>query len=288
MIININTLKYLKDIFNSEKKDIVKLYIFDFADIIYNCIQPFLIGKAIDDLLRNNFLWVIVLVVTYLINVLIEYINNIDDDIIYNRIKFNYRKKYYCNALNKSVSTSTIDANIELVDEVIEFVRCLVANYLESVCMLCAAMIFICKNFGFQIQVIVFSVCLILIFIGIITNKKQVKNLYALYDINEKRRIKIGSRDLDTYSSFLSKRYHLIISNSKIDARGTLTISIIRILVLSVSLFLYSREQAISVGIIYAGIEYIIMLMDGFDAIPRLYYDYKDISICVDKIDLYK
>ena len=119
VIININTLKYLKDIFNSEKKDIVKLYIFDFADIIYNCIQPFLIGKAIDDLLRNNFLWVIVLVVTYLINVLIEYINNIDDDIIYNRIKFNYRKKYYCNALNKSVSTSTIDANIELVDEVI-------------------------------------------------------------------------------------------------------------------------------------------------------------------------
>ena len=72
---------YLKDIFNSEKKDIVKLYIFDFADIIYNCIQPFLIGKAIDDLLRNNFLWVFVLVVTYLINVLIEYINNIDDDI---------------------------------------------------------------------------------------------------------------------------------------------------------------------------------------------------------------
>lgn len=36
----------------------------------------------------------------------------------------------------------------------------------------------------------------------------------------------------------------------------------------------------------YSGIEYIFMLISSFNMIPDLYYEYKDVSLCVDKIDL--
>ncbi|MBR4892856.1 MAG: hypothetical protein IKZ35_02615 [Clostridia bacterium] len=279
---------YLKDMFNSEKRDILRLYSFDFVDSIYICIQPFLIGKAIDGLFDNSFLWLFVLIGAYLFNVLIGYFNNIDDDIVYNRIKLKYRNRYYHNAINRNIATSTIDANVELVDSVVDFIRCFVANYLEKGFMLFAALIFVFSNFGFQIQATVFFACLISVFIGIVANKKMIPNLNALYDVNEERRVKIGSRDSNVYTSFLNKRYSLIITNSKIDATGTLIINFIRIIALASSLFFCSKEPAASIGIIYAGIEYIIMLMDGFDAIPEIYYEFKDVSICVHKINSFK
>ena len=277
---------YLKDIFNSEKRDILKLYSFDFVDSIYICIQPFLIGKAIDGLFNNDFLWLFVLIGAFLFNALMGYLNNLHDDIVYSRIKLKYRNRYYSNAVNRNVATSTIDANVELVDSIADFIRCFVADYLEKVFMLFAAMIFVFRNFGFKIQATVFLACLISIFIGIVTNKKMMPNLNALYDDNEERRVKIGSRDSNVYTVFLNKRYSLINSNSKINATGTLIISFIRIIALAGSLFYCSKEPAASIGIIYAGIEYIIMLMDGFNALPEIYYDFKDISICVHKIDL--
>ena len=279
---------YLKDMFNSEKRDILRLYSFDFADSIYICIQPFLIGKAIDGLFDNNFLWLFVLIGAYLFNVLMGYFNNIDDDIVYNRIKLEYRNRYYHNAINRNIATSTIDANVELVDSAVDFIRCFVANYLEKGFMLFAALIFVFSNFGFQIQAIVFFACLISVFIGIVANKKMIPNLNTLYDVNEERRVKIGSRDSNVYTGFLNKRYSLIIANSKIDAAGTLIINFIRIIALASSLFFCSKEPAASIGIIYAGIEYIIMLMDGFDALPEIYYEFKDVSICVHRINLCK
>jgi len=264
------------------------LYFFDLINIIYACFQPFLIGKTIDSLQNNNFLWIIVLIVACLINSAIVFFNNIDDDVVYNRIKLDYESSYYANAVKKGIPTSVIDSNVELVDNIVEFIRCFAVKYLEGICMLCATSIFIFKNFEIELQVFVFLLCFILVFVGIVTNKKQVTQLRTLYDINEERRIKIGSRSSDIFLSFLKRRYSLIISNSKKEAIGTLIIDIVSILVLAGSLFLCSRDGNMSVGLIYAGIEYIIMLIEGLNTIPEFYYDCQELLICIDKIDLHK
>ena len=152
--------------------------------------------------------------------------------------------------------------------------------------MLCFSLFFILNNFSFFIKIYVVVLSVVAALIGICFNKKQIPNLNKLYSIKEKQRDKIGSRNSGIYKSFLNKMYSLNLHNSIIDSKGILFMNVITVCLLAGSLFLFTKEANITLGIMYSGIEYIFMLISSFNMIPDLYYEYKDVSLCVDKIDL--
>lgn len=280
------SLKYLDKVFCNSKNDIIRLWCFDAIDMAYDWVQPLLIGCAIDGLINQRYIGLIILIVLYLINVVINYFNNTNDDIVYNTIKSEFRVRYYENALKRNLNTSTIEANIELVDKPVEFIRCFCVNYLNCIGMLCFSLFFILNNFSFFIKIYVVALSIVAALIGICFNKKQIPNLNKLYSIKEKQRDKIGSRNSGIYKNFLNKMYSLNIYNSIIDSKGILFMNFITVCLLAGSLFLFTKEANITLGIMYSGIEYIFMLISSFDMIPDLYYEYKDVSLCIDKIDL--
>ena len=56
-------------------------------------------------------------------------------------------------------------------------------------------------------------------------------------------------------------------------------------LIMVLSLLILSNKADITLGSLYAGLEYIAMLISGFSIIPDVYYDYKVTEICVKRID---
>lgn len=278
--------KYIRTVVCHSKHDIIKLWCFDAADLVYDWFQPLLIGCAIDDLMNQSYRGLIVFIVLYLIDTGINYFNNTDDNKVYNNIKKEFRCKYYKKAVESNLDTSKIDSNVELVDRPIEFVRCLFVNYFNCVGMLLFSIVFILCNYSLYIGIFVFALNVVNAIVGTYFNQKQIPNVNELYNSKEKRRDKIGSRNLCVYKTFLSNIYRLDFHNSKIDAKGMFFINVITVCMLAVSLFLFTKENDITIGFMFSGIEYIFMLKSSFDMFPDLYYEYKDVSLCIDRIDL--
>ena len=278
--------KYIGTVLRYSKHEIIKLWCFDAADLVYDWFQPLLIGSAIDGLMNQRYRGLIVFIVLYLIDTGINYFNNIDDNKVYNNIKKEFRCKYYKKAVERNLDTSKIDSNVELVDRPIDFVRCLFVNYFNCAGMLFFSIVFILYNYSLYIGIFVFALCVVNAVIGTCFNQKQIPNVNELYNSKEKRRDKIGSRNPCVYKTFLSNIYRLDLHNSKIDSKGMLSINVITVCMLAVSLFLFTKETDITIGLMFSGIEYIFMLKSSFDMFPDLYYEYKDVSLCIDRIDL--
>lgn len=286
IIIENKTIKYFKKIFCYSPKNILMLWMFDFFDIIFDCFRPCLIGCAIDGLLNKNYKGLIVFAVVFLISIGLNHINNIEDDVVYNDIKLKFRTDYYKSAIKKDVSTAVIDANLELVDEPVELVRCFFLNTVNSIVGLSASVVYMCAKLGMSIGVLVLILCLIFTWIAILFNKKQLPDLRKLLQLNETERVEVGSREANTYKKFLKNKYSLTANISKIDAKGNLWIDIVVLIILVASLLLFTNNKSITVGLIYAGIEYIDMMVSNFSLIPDIYYDYKKASIYIEKIYL--
>ena len=71
------SLKYLDKVFCNSKNDIIRLWCFDAIDMAYDWVQPLLIGCAIDGLINQRYIRLIILIVLYLINVVINYFNTL-------------------------------------------------------------------------------------------------------------------------------------------------------------------------------------------------------------------
>ncbi|MBQ2903199.1 MAG: hypothetical protein IJE48_02265 [Clostridia bacterium] len=280
------TIKYFKKMFCYSPKNILMLWMFDFFDIIFDCLRPCLIGYAIDGLLNKNYKGIIVFAVVFLISIVINHINNIEDDVIYNDIKLKFRTDYYESAIKKDVHTAIIDANLELVDEPVELIRCFFLNTINAIVGLFVSVVYMCANLGISIGISVLILCLIFTGIAVLFNKKQLPYLRELHQLNETERVEVGSRNPNTYKKFLKNKYSLTANISKIDAKGNLWVDIIVLVILVVSLLLFTNTKSITIGIIYAGIEYIDMIVSNFSLIPDIYYDYKKASICIEKISL--
>lgn len=82
----------------------------------------------------------------------------------------------------------------------------------------------------------------------------------------------------------MRKRHELIIKCSKINANGNIFVNIVRLLIMVSTLLILSNKDSVTVGQLYAGLEYIIMLISGFSLIPDFYFDYKDTTLCIERI----
>ena len=66
-------------------KDIWKLWLSDIADILYECIEPLLIGFAIDDLMKKQYVGIICFAGVFLIRLIISYFSDVQNDIVHRR-----------------------------------------------------------------------------------------------------------------------------------------------------------------------------------------------------------
>lgn len=278
------TIKYLLKIYYYSKKSILKLWLFDAFGIIYECVEPLLLGLTIDGLIRKQYVYFIYFVLAFAFNILISYFNDVEDDIVYNTIRQKFMTDYYKVAINQEIDTGTIDANNELIEQPIEFVRCFAVNIINIIGMLLISFTYICVAFSVLIGLVALILCLIFAFIGIFFYKKQLPVKEQIYILEEKRRDSVGRRNNKTFGMFLRKRHELIIKCSKIDANGNIFVNIVRLLIMVSTLLTLSNKAGATVGQLYAGLEYIIMLISGFSLIPDFYFDYKDTRLCIERI----
>ena len=279
------TTKYLWKIYSYSKKDIWKLWLSDIADILYECIEPLLIGFAIDDLMKKQYVGIICFAGVFLIRLIISYFSDVQDDIVYNEIKHKFKTEYFSTAVRQNTDTGTIDADAELIEEPVNFVRCLAVNIGNIVCMILTPLLYMCFTIDIWLGLFSLLGCCAFTIVGVIFNKKELPTLEKIFKFNEIRRDKIGSRDVKTYSSFLRKQHKLIEKNSRVDARGNIWVNLILLLTMVSSLLMVSNKADFTLGMLYAVLKYIIMLINGFSMIPDVYYDYKTTEICIKRID---
>lgn len=279
------TVKYLVKIYSYSKQNIWKLWIYDTVGIIYECIEPLLLGLAIDGLMKKQYISLMCFAGVFLTNIIIAYFNDVQDDIVYNEIKHKFKTDYFSTAVRQNTDTGIIDADTELIEEPINFVRCLAVNMGNIVCMIFTPLLYMCFKIDIWLGLFSLLGCCAFTIVGVIFNKKELPTIEQIFKLNERRRDKIGSRDVKAYSLFLRKRHKLIVENSRVDARGNIWVNLILMLIMVLSLLMLSNKVDITLGSLYAGIEYIAMLISGFSIIPDVHYDYKVTEICVNRID---
>ena len=165
------TIKYLLKIYYYSKKSILKLWLFDAFGIIYECVEPLLLGRTIDGLIRKQYVYFIYFILAFAFNILISYFNDVEDDIVYNTIRQKFMTDHYKVAINQEIDTGTIDANNELIEQPIEFVRCFAVNIINIIGMLLISFTYICVAFSVLIGLITLILCLIFAFIVIFLYK---------------------------------------------------------------------------------------------------------------------
>lgn len=280
------TIEYLLKIYCYSKKSILKLWLFDALGIIYECVEPLLLGLTIDGLIKKQYVYFICFVLVFAVNILISYFNDVDDDIVYNTIRQKFMTDHYKSAINQEMDTGKIDADNVLIEQPIDFVRFLAVNIINIAGMLLLPLIYICSTFSVSTGLVALVLCLIFSFLGILLYKKQLPLKQHLYMLNEKRRDSVGSRNNENFGGFLRKKHKLIVKCSKIDANGNIFVNVVRLLILASTLLILSIKDGASVGQIYAGLEYTIMLISSFSLIPDFYLDYKDTKLCIERINI--
>lgn len=114
------------EIFRVYKKAPIKITIIWFLDLVEALIlisNPYIIGNCIDGLLKKDIFWFIALVVIDITFWLSRTANKFFDTRIYSKIVGHESYDYYIKMINENEDNSLIDARLDMVDDIPNFLE---------------------------------------------------------------------------------------------------------------------------------------------------------------------
>lgn len=210
------------EIFRVYKKAPIKITMIWFLDLVEALIlisNPYIIGNCIDGLLKKDIFWFIVLVVIDTTFWLSRSVNKFLDTRIYSEIVGYESYDYYTKMIKTNEDTSLIDARLDMVDDIPNFLEIDFFQILNVIGGIIVSMIFLYLNS----TLLVFSFALVSIVLipfstyrlqkEIVSNNKKYKNL------EEERMKNISSRDKRIYGEYIKKVLNIGILNSDLDTK---------------------------------------------------------------------
>ena len=123
-------MKKIIEIFKQYKYKLTLIYVFMLLTELSNIIQPFLLGKSVDGLIKGKFTWAFWLSISYVISNLFIYKRMVYDTKVYTKIYNDIVLKFLSNSKH---SSSKKTARTDMVHEIINVLESYVHYYISTI-----------------------------------------------------------------------------------------------------------------------------------------------------------
>ena len=251
------------EIFRVYKKAPIKITMIWFLDLVEALIlisNPYIIGNCIDGLLKKDLFWFIVLVVIDTTFWLSRSVNKFLDTRIYSEIVGYESYDYYTKMIKTNEDTSLIDARLDMVDDIPNFLEIDFFQILNVIGGIIVSMIFLYLNS----TLLVFSFALVsIVLIPFATYKLQkeiVSNNEKYKNLEEERMKNISSRDKKIYGEYIKKALNIGILNSDLDTKIFFVTNFLQMILLFFSILSITQINRFTSGLLFLTVTYIGML----------------------------
>lgn len=251
------------DIFRVYKKEPLKITFIWFLDILESIIiisNPYIIGNCIDGLLKKDYFWLIILIITETTFWISRTVNKFLDTRIYSNIIKEESYNYYSKMIKTDVDCSLIDGRLDLIDDIPNFLEIDFFENLNIIGGIIVSLVFL--YFNSTLLVFYFAITsVILIPSATYQFQKKIVNNNKLYkDLNEKRMKKIASRDKLTYRRYLQNILDINISNSDLDTKVFFVSNFLQMMLLFFSILSITYISNFTGGFLFSTVTYVNML----------------------------
>lgn len=251
------------DIFRVYRKAPLKITFIWLLDILESIIiisNPYIIGNCIDGLLKKDYFWLIILIITETTFWISRTVNKFLDTRIYSNIIKEESYNYYSKMIKTDADCSLIDGRLDLIDDIPNFLEIDFFEILNIIGGIIVSLVFL--YFNSTLLVFYFAITsVILIPSATYQFQKNIVNNNKLYkDLNEKRMRKIASRDKLIYRRYLQNILDINISNSDLDTKIFFVSNFLQMMLLFFSILSITYISNFTGGLLFSTVTYVNML----------------------------
>ena len=253
------------EIFRIYKKAPLKIAGIWSLDILESLIiisNPYILGRCIDGLMKENYFWLAVFIITDVVFWLSRTINKYFDTRVYSRIIEEESSDYFSKMIKIGADSSLINARLELVEKIPNFLEIDFFQILNMLGGIVASLSFLYLNSTFTVFLFALVISALIPLVTYQFQKEVVRNNANYKNLEEERMRKIGSRDKLIYGQYIKNIFGIGVSNSDLDTKIFFVTYCIQIILLFFSILSIVRAGGFTGGLLFSTVNYVEMLND--------------------------
>ena len=258
-------MKYIYNIAKEYKYQLLLIYFYMFIAQLLCLLEPYVLGKMIDGLIKKEYLWMIAFLGIIIIENLLIYRRMIYDTKIYtkiyNKIVLNYIKR------EKNSDHSSRIARTEMSNHIINFLENDVHFYIYAILTVVGTLFFIFLEnplTGFVAISCVFPICIIVYSLY----KKIAQSTRINHDHYEQKIEILSDNEEEKVETFFKRRRKLLIYGSTLQGKNWTALNSVKSIFLIISLVVFTNNTKISQGETVAMYAYINQFLISLMSIP--------------------
>ena len=258
-------MKYIYNIAKEYKYSLLLIYLYMFIAQLLCLLEPYVLGKMIDGLIKKEYLWMISFLVIILFENLLIYRRMVYDTKIYtkiyNKIVLSYIKR------EKNSDHSARIARTEMSNHIINFLENDVHFYIYAILTVVGTLFFIFLEnplTGFVAISCVFPICIIVYSLY----KKIAQSTKIIHDHYEQKIEILSDNEEDKVETFFKRRRKLLIYGSTLQGKNWTALHSVKSIFLVISLVVFTHNTKISQGETVAMYAYINQFLVSLMSIP--------------------
>jgi len=233
-------MKYIFNVIKEFKWSLLLIYFYIVLVEVIHLVEPYILGKSIDGLLKKEYGWLILFFTTSMVSNVIFFKRMLFDTKIYtkiyNKIVFKYLRA------NKDSNTSTRVARTEMSNQIVGFLEHEIHYYISSVLSVFGSLFFIFLQHtptGF----VTLSCMIPIIFIVSKFYKKIGQGTKILHSHYEKKMSTMDTNSMPLIESFFKRRARLIVYQSTIQGKNWFSLNSTKMCFLILALFVFTHNN---------------------------------------------
>ena len=258
-------MKYIYNIAKEYKYSLLLIYLYMFIAQLLCLLEPYVLGKMIDGLIKKEYLWMFTFLGIVLIENLLIYRRMVYDTKIYtkiyNKIVLRYIKR------EKNSDPSSRIARTEMSNHIINFLENDVHFYIYAILTVVGTLFFIFLEnplTGFVAISCVFPICIIVYSLY----KKIAQSTKISHDHYEQKIEILSDNEEDKVETFFKRRRKLLIYGSTLQGKNWTALHSVKSIFLVISLVVFTHNTKISQGETVAMYAYINQFLVSLMSIP--------------------
>lgn len=274
-------MKKIYSIFKEYKYKLLLIYFFMLLTELSIIIQPYLLGKSVDALISGNWLWIILLFVSYFISNLFNYKRMVYDTKIYtkiyNDIVFKFLKK------TKEDNSKKI-ARTDMAHDIVGVLEGYVHYYIATIITIFGSITFIYLTNW--IVGLLITLALFLIIISVLLFYKKIRQSINLKNNHYENKVKLIQDGYSSSVSFFNRKRNLEIFESTLQGKNWFAAGMIKNVFLILSIItLITTSNNITTGSVITIYSYVNNFLISLMSIPVGFEMYSRLTNIIKRIE---
>jgi hypothetical protein len=268
-------------IFKTYKYKLSLIYLFMLFTELSILTQPYLLGNAIDGLIKGSWVWVIFLGLSYLISNFFNYKRMVYDTKVYTKI---YNDIVFKFLKNNELNHSTKVARTDMAYDVVHVLEGYVHYYIATIVTVVGSIFFIYTQ-NFNVGVLI-SFALLVILLSVLIFYKKIRQAIRVRNNHYENKVVSIGLGFNNSISFFNRKRRLDIYESTLQGKNWFLVGVIKSLFLLLSIILLiTTSNNVTVGGVITIYSYVNNFLISLLSVPVAFEMYSRLSDIIKRLD---